>query len=154
MFTRHKIIFAVIVLVLITSCGKATPPVTTAATTVAILGAAHSAGEFTWWRNNGKGFFEKITLIDGIPGAIYIDAGDLDSDGDPDLIGASEISWLVLWLENDGAFAYTRHNITTAFSGSGYVMAADLDADGDLDIAGAGVGGNGSVVWWENLLTP
>lgn len=35
MFARNKAIFPVIVLVLITSCGKATPSVTTAATTVA-----------------------------------------------------------------------------------------------------------------------
>ncbi len=117
-----------------------------------IIGTAHGAGEFSWWRNSGTGYFEKFTVAEGIPGAIYLDASDLDGDGDLDLVSASEIAWLVAWFENDGAQNFTRHDISTSFAGSSCVMSADLDADGDLDIVGAGVGGNGSVVWWENML--
>ncbi|MCI0636069.1 MAG: VCBS repeat-containing protein [Actinobacteria bacterium] len=75
-------------------------------------------------------------------------AGDLDGDGDVDVL-ASSLGGGVAWHENlDGAGgSWSRHLIATTALSS--VVAADLDRDGDLDLLAGSF--EGTVAWYENL---
>ncbi|MEQ8770482.1 MAG: VCBS repeat-containing protein [Phycisphaerales bacterium] len=58
-----------------------------------------------------------------------IAAGDLDGDGDDDLVAAVEI-FAQVWTNNAGTFAPTN---VSAGTNTDRIMLADLDGDGDLD---------------------
>lgn len=82
--------------------------------------------------NTGGGAFGAPVLIDPSPyGPIHLVAGDLDGDGDPDLVVTSNLADLSAWYEN--------------YFGSAYRMEGrlfhDLDADGVAD------GGEPGVAW-------
>lgn len=111
-----------------------------------ILGAACISSLFTWWENDGNQNFTKHH-IDNLGGALWIDAVDMELDGDLDLIGTGGGG--VYWYENDGNQAFTKHKVAGNF-GDGYcVLAPDIDQDGDFDLIAAGRGAN-KIVWWEN----
>ncbi len=77
---------------------------------------------------------------------------DLDSDGDQDLLVASERDGRVGWYENvsrDGQ-VMTHHVLSDGWESADIVIAADLDSDGDLDVAALSTYGN-AFYWFENL---
>jgi hypothetical protein len=118
-----------------------------------ILGAARYAGDIFWWENTAGTGARWLTRVveDDFPGAMSVQAADLDSDGDPDVIGAAWDSSTVAWWTNDGSGAgWTRHVLDDDLRGATSVCAADLDSDGDLDVLGSGHLVD-EVVWWENL---
>jgi hypothetical protein len=79
-----------------------------------------------------------------------VDAGDLDGDRDPDLVGAAYQGGAVAWWENDGSGGgWVEHTIATGFGGAASVHVADIDADGDADVAATAEGSH-TVAWWEN----
>lgn len=66
----------------------------------------------------------------------YVDAGDLDGDGDIDLVSASFSNGRFYWHENtDGAGSFTPGGteIDVMDSAQSMIM-ADMDRDGDLDV--------------------
>jgi hypothetical protein len=85
------------------------------------------------WLNDGTGKFTGRTLP--FYGGFVIAAGDVDADGDADLLtstGRSTASYLLL---NDGHGVFTNTNavvLSYAYVGS----LSDLDGDGDLDAVG------------------
>ena len=66
-------------------------------------------------------------------------AGDLDGDGDLDVLSASFGDDKIAWYENmDGKGSFgPQQVITTAAIRPRSVYAADLDGDGDLDVLSA-----------------
>ncbi|MFC1474459.1 FG-GAP-like repeat-containing protein [bacterium] len=85
--------------------------------------AAGGASEL--WINDGTG-----TLIDpgqSEPGLYYCNAGDLDGDGDIDLMGTTSV------VLNDGAGNLTDPGLTLTSPSALSVDLADFDGDGDLD---------------------
>ena len=79
-----------------------------------------------------------------------MDAGDIDSDGDTDLITAEFNSRKVAWHENDGHGGFARHELVTEGGKPLYVNITDLDQDGDRDIIATFTGQTNHLVWYEN----
>lgn len=69
-------------------------------------------------------------------GALGIDSGDLDGDGDVDIVGAaSRLNRLTIWLNDGGASpAFTAVVLDASFLDVSGVFVSDLDRDGDLDV--------------------
>lgn len=91
--------------------------------------------------NTPSGFVERTTGLEGLVGDIFdIDVGDIDGDGDLDVVAPScepffDSSTVV--LQNDGSGGFTRNFAavpslqTVCYYGSAVV---DLEGDGDLDV--------------------
>ncbi|MEW5987775.1 MAG: FG-GAP-like repeat-containing protein, partial [Chloroflexota bacterium] len=120
-----------------------------------VLGAGTDADSIAWWQNSsGDGFIWTRNVVAGdFGGAAGVAAGDLDGDGDTDVVGAAYQDDTVAWWENDGGQGtnWHEHVIAGFFDGAHAVATADVDADGDLDVLGASRLGD-EVTWWENDL--
>jgi len=116
-----------------------------------VLGASQEADDITWWENlDGTGTSWSTHTIDGdFNFAVSVKAGDVDGDGDLDVLGAGGVDAGVKWWENlNGAgTSWTTHILDLEWTSS--VHAGDVDGDGDLDVLGAGEVEPG-VTWWEN----
>ncbi len=108
---------------------------------VAVFG--HTGGEVLWLENRGqsrpsdKWRLRDYLLLDR-PGAIHVPLGDLDGDGDLDIVAICTQDEEELWaIENRGKGEFTRRRLDFSdnydVGGAGLVM-CDLDRDGDQDL--------------------
>ena len=81
-------------------------------------------------------FSDKVLSLPFEPSG-RVDVGDLDADGDMDIIVSEAETLNIYALLNDGASNFTANNLGIA--GPQYLKCIDLDADGNLDIAGISV---------------
>ncbi|MFC1462658.1 FG-GAP-like repeat-containing protein [Verrucomicrobiota bacterium] len=119
-----------------------------------VLGAASAADDVAWWENlDGKGTnWIKRTVDGGFDGAFSVWAGDMDGDGDLDVLGAAYMGDDITWWENlDGVGSlWDEHSVDGDFDAARSAYAVDMDGDSDLDVLGAASGAN-DITWWENL---
>lgn len=99
----------------------------------------------------GSAEFSLGNLISGnADGATNAVTGDIDGDGDLDVISTSFIDDKVSWYENDGTGNFlNEHVISTSENNPNSIYICDLDGDNDLDIL---IGNylSDSILWFEN----
>ena len=102
-----------------------------------------------WWENNGDLTDWPLHEISKSFSDPYrLDWGDMDNDGDVDVLCASKFNNSIAWWENSTT-GFFYHNIDSDFSGASGIKAADMDRDGFLDIVAVAETAN-KVMWWQN----
>ena len=79
--------------------------------------------------------FSLPVMVASVAGASAISVGDVDNDGDPDIVVASESTGAITVLANNGATppVFTAA-IAGTIAGASNVALGDTDGDGDIDI--------------------
>jgi|GEM_PF-381614 len=105
-----------------------------------IIPPGHSSGAF--------GSQQVISLAADKARSVY--TADLDGDGDPDVLSASENDHKIAWYANDGTGNFgSQQVISTAATRVWDVHAADLDGDGDQDVLSAS-SVDDIIAWYAN----
>ncbi len=118
-----------------------------------VIGASAQGHVVAWWRNDGgiPVKWTKQNIGTSFNGARSICAGDIDGDGDIDIVGAALLSNEIAWWRNDGGnpMSWTKFSVANNFNGAHKVCLFDLDGDQDLDILGTAYMLN-QIAWWRN----
>lgn len=109
----------------------------------------HAVPRLVVRRNRGDGTFAEPILLDLASGGRDVVAGDVDGDGDTDLVVAeggalAGNGQTVAVFENQGGFQFALSQRFTAGQGPYGVDLPDLDGDGDRDVVVALYGANGT----------
>ena len=114
-----------------------------------------STGIVKWYENtNGfaTAWSDHLISVD-FGGAKFVNIGDVDNDGDLDVIGVADASAEVTWWENTDRLGTTwnTNKIDTSFIGNS-VHNVDIDSDGDLDVLATTSSGTGEIVLYKNTM--
>ena len=91
-------------------------------------------------------------LSDAYTGTIGVAVGDIDDDGDTDVVGTADVSGVVrLWRNQGGDPLTWSEEVVADPPGAAGVDLADLDGDGRLDIVIALIAPRNKIVWRQNL---
>ncbi|GAB5519163.1 MAG: hypothetical protein RhofKO_14140 [Rhodothermales bacterium] len=93
--------------------------------------------------------FNAHVVADTADGATAVQGGDIDGDGDTDIVASSFNDDTIAWYENDGSETFTKRTISTTADGARSVHVVDVDGDGDLDVI-SGSELDDTVAWYEN----
>ena len=114
-----------------------------------------STGDTVAWYENGGGASPSWTfhsISTSQDGPLYATAGDLDGDGDLDVVVSSFFDRKLSWYRSDGAHPPGFTEVAISTSGPGLnrrgLVIADIDHDGDMDIVAAVP--NFGVHWYQN----
>ncbi|QEG33433.1 FG-GAP repeat domain-containing protein [Bythopirellula goksoeyrii] len=114
--------------------------------------------QVSWYENVGTpGLgtdWKKHTIAPSFPQGFEAVAGDLDNDGDIDVVATGwSAEGRLAWFENTGdpRGEWNMHVIKPLWPMANTVIIADLDNDGLLDIAGSAEHGANEIRWWRNL---
>ena len=110
--------------------------------------------DIEWFENmDGLGTFADRQFIIGLGfSALFVVAHDIDGDGDPDILAATEGGRGIVWFENrdgQGRIVQHRQNLATDVRAK-WLDTIDFDGDGDLDVIASSYS-DGKVVWFENV---
>ena len=108
--------------------------------TVAAKGKPFENGNwFAYWKNPGAKKIQKpwsrVTVAENETGATNILPGDLNGDGQADLLASNGHGVGVFWFEGPD---WKKHLIDDEMQSPHSLVLADLDQDGDLDAASCG----------------
>ncbi len=107
-------------------------------------------GEIVWYENR-DGRFRKHRVAGAYLGAFEAVTGDLDADGDLDVVATAWGDGNLAWWENLGNDRRWRlRELAPGFIRGNSVLVRDFDGDGRLDIVACGEIGNNTLRWWRN----
>ena len=119
-----------------------------------VVSASRDDDKIAWYEHlDGNGTFGPQQVINTASlraQAVYV--ADLDSDGDLDILSASELDDKIAWYENlDGAGMFSEQIVISVKANSAHdVLAADIDGDGDYDVVSASAADD-KIAWYRNL---
>ena len=114
--------------------------------------------QISWYENIGQPglgtHWQKHTIAPSFPQGFEAVAGDLDNDGDLDVVatGWSSSQGKLAWFENTGdpKSGWKMNMLKPEWPNAVTVIIADLDNDGRLDIAACAERGANELRWWHN----
>lgn len=115
----------------------------------------YNDGVIDWWENqDGSGLtWLKHSYTAGSKGYQCVNGGDVDGDGDCDILASVVYDGDMIWLENTNGLgtSWLKVTIDASFDSAMMIYAADLDSDGDSDVIGTRDFSGTGITWWENL---
>jgi len=114
-----------------------------------------NVSKVSWYMNTGIGSFSaELTISTSTNGTLAVDIGDLDLDGDNDVLSASFFDSKIARFTNGGGGSFSVQQIVTVSTkGATGVLAVDLDGDNDKDVLCVSYTDN-KISWYENLYVP
>jgi hypothetical protein len=116
-----------------------------------IVYAAFDEGRFVLLENSGIGTTERFrarTLLDSLDGAWSVNTGDIDGDGDLDLVVTAYREHRVcIATRSDTSWIKRTFSINYPFA----AVFADFDSDGDIDVVGST---NNAEMFWIEQTSP
>ncbi len=118
-----------------------------------VIGASRDDDSIAWYENvDGQGNFvlgQVLTIAANW--ASDVEAGDIDGDGDMDIIAASSLDNTIGWYENiDGVGTFGAEQILSSdINAATSVHLADIDGDNDLDVLAFSYT-DSTIGWFEN----
>lgn len=113
--------------------------------------------QVAWYENVGApedgSSWRKHVIAAGFAQGFEAVAGDLDGDGDQDVVATAwSPSGQLAWFENTGdpRTGWRQHSIKSDWPNAVTVIVTDLDADGRLDIVASAERGANEIRWWRN----
>lgn len=110
-----------------------------------IAGVSTSLNAVRWWESDGTpggpGSFTERAIVSDLTGATSVAAGDVDRDGDMDLVAGGSGA-IRVYRNDDGLGGSWTASDVSSTDGASSVVLLDFDDDGDLDVAAADTQGN------------
>lgn len=102
---------------------------------VELVGALTAEGSLRVFAFDSRQPLPGVLITTAAPGVTALKSGDLDNDGDIDLVFNAPDDSRVKWLRNNGNGTFSGPSTIIAVAGPGPLDVGDVDRDGDLDVA-------------------
>ena len=110
--------------------------------------------DILWYENSGSGagWTEHDVGTGYFSDGLAVRAGDLDDDGDADVVATSQSGDDVyLWKNNGSASSWTRDTFEQSLDSPWDLAMGDVDRDGRIDLVIAAGGDADSIGWYPNI---